>query len=326
MLGGSAGRRLVVGFVAAFAGVAVAPGTSPSAAQSAEPAASAVVRRYAPIVRLAKGEEWRPISAAAFIEQSSLRWAHDDNCPNDHEVAGNGDVDAGRLGSGGYSHQAALPPVGLCRHFGREYRSDDFTRPRDPGHGRDGTPPTDEGFFLDFTGDRHGQGVRAPVYYEYHPKEYVTYWFFYAFNDAPSSPSTFGDHEGDWERVTVRLNGRNRATQIAYFQHDGDPCVLRWSSRRVQKRGGHPVVFSAKGTHASYPRAGHFPLPGPPEDEASHGRTWATYRSLRNARTQPWFNFGGAWGEVGELKESTGPLGPSAAKGAVPDDWGVGCD
>ena len=264
------------------------------------------------------------MNAARFIDQSSLRWAHDENCP-DHEVAGNGDVDAGRLGSGGYSHRAALPPGGLCSHHGPDYQSDDFTRPRDSGHGRNGTPPTDEGFFLDFTGDRHGQGVRAPVYYEYSPKQYVTYWFFYAFNDAPSSPSTFGDHEGDWERVTVRLNDRNRATHIAYFQHDGDPCVLRWSSRRVRKRGGHPIVFSAKGTHASYPRAGRYPLPGPPEDEASHGRTWPTYRSLQNARSQPWFNFGGAWGQVGELKETTGPLGPSAAKGAVPDDWGVGC-
>jgi hypothetical protein len=36
----------------------------------------------------------------------------------------------------------------------------------------------------------------------------VTYWLFYAFNDAPTGITGAFDHEGDWERVSVRLDSQ----------------------------------------------------------------------------------------------------------------------
>jgi Vacuolar protein sorting-associated protein 62 len=77
----------------------------------------------------------------------------------------------------------------------------------------------------------------------------VQYWFFYPYNRAP----LFFDHEGDWEHITVDL-APSGAPRAVYFSEHGnnDPGVYRaWSE--VRKAGDHPIVLSARGTHASYP-------------------------------------------------------------------------
>jgi hypothetical protein len=76
----------------------------------------------------------------------------------------------------------------------------------------------------------------------------VQYWFFYPYNDGP----LFFDHDGDWEHVTVEV-APDGAPQAVYFAQHGNnsPGVRRaWAS--VRKLGDHPVVLSARGTHASY--------------------------------------------------------------------------
>ncbi|HEY4394281.1 MAG TPA: Vps62-related protein [Polyangia bacterium] len=77
----------------------------------------------------------------------------------------------------------------------------------------------------------------------------VQYWFFYPYNQAP----LFFDHEGDWEHITVDL-GPGGAPRAVYFSEHGNnnPGVYRaWE--RVRRVGDHPIVLSARGTHASYP-------------------------------------------------------------------------
>jgi hypothetical protein len=294
----------------AAAGLTVT-GTAPAAAASAP----AAVTRYAPFVYLSRGEQYNPMDAGAFVAQSSLSWAHD-NCPDD-SVAGRTEVNAARLGNGGYHHRIA---DSLCVDHGAQHRSNELTRPRQGGKG--GVPEA-EGFFLNFPNEqRAGQGTAAPVYYEYSPRRYVTYWFFYAFNDAPPPTNVF-DHEGDWERISVQLDSHDKPVTVAYYQHDGY-CTVPWS--QAGRHRGHPLAFSAKGTHATYPRAGSFAIAdGLATDTTNRGDGWATYQNVDNARTQGWFGFGGAWGEVGEGSDSTGPLGPSRFKGAAPSDWSHSC-
>lgn len=67
-----------------------------------------------------------------------------------------------------------------------------------------------------------------------------------------------------------------------------------------------------------------FPLA---KDHASRGQAWATWNNLKNARTQAWYGYGGAWGEVGNPvadklldDETTGPQGPSH-KQPAPDNF-----
>ena len=77
----------------------------------------------------------------------------------------------------------------------------------------------------------------------------VQYWFFYAYNQG----RVFFNHDADWEHVTVVVDSTGRPRGVAFAQHRNCcPGVFReWSSLR--KRGEHPIVLSALGTHASYP-------------------------------------------------------------------------
>lgn len=288
--------------------LALAVTVAPAAAAGA--AVPVPVARYAPLVWLHPDEGFDPTSADTFVRDASLNWSHDSGC-GDHQVAARRRVDARRLGSGGYRHQIAYPPLLACRHHGRSFRSNERVRPRDGVAGG-------EGFFLNLPNALRGRGsAHAPVYYDYQPGRYVTYWFFYAFNDAPTQAF---DHEGDWEQISVRLDARNRATAVAFFAH-GSPCTLPIGE--VQRRQGHPVVFSAKGTHASYWRAGSFHHGF---DHTARGTAWRTWQHPDDVRARPWFGYGGAWGEVGTLgTDTTGPLGPSRFKAAAPRDWSHHC-
>jgi len=87
----------------------------------------------------------------------------------------------------------------------------------------------------------------------------------------------------------------------------------------------HPVAFSAVGSHASYWRAGEyesvFRISGRPRltvfDEAiacPDCPEWRTWENLLDAKVQPWYGFGGAWGSVTSSGGFNGPLGPSRYK------------
>jgi hypothetical protein len=269
--------------------------------------------RYAPLVYLAPGETHKPTNASQYIANSSLRWSHDSG-RRDHEIAPRGGVDEHRLGHGGYQHQVEGRFSG---HHGDQIRSDQDVRPKD-GKGDGGN----EGFFLDLDNSKHESlgSTNAPMYYEAVEGRFITFWFFYAYNAGPI-PGGADNHEGDWERITVKLNANNRATHVAYFQHNGPPEEKKWKD--VSKSGTHPIVFSAKGSHASYFTAGKHGL-GPGgivKDTTGKGEQWRTWQHMQNARAQDWYGFGGAWGEVGNYKDTTGPQGPSQWKPPAPEGW-----
>lgn len=290
----------------------------------------ATIKRYAPLVYLHSSETRLPMRPRDFIHESELRWNHDEGC-NDHAIngGGEGEIDPSRLSDPrGYpSHSTNSPsPLHpapfLCAHDDNNYTTADHTRPFD----RLGA----EGFFLDFRGDRNGSGLDVPVYYELLQNgddRMINYWFFYAYNDfhvvLPYAPDTSQTHEGDWERITVRLNPKNNAaTHVAFWNHGGY-CTRRWKEVTKTKRG-HPVVFSALGSHASYPAAGNYPIDVPnfPDqtDRTDSGRKWLTWHHRRNvdSASEGWYGYGGAWGEVGRSgpaqADFSGPLGPSSYK------------
>lgn len=268
-----------------------------------------VVTALAPIVYLHPDEEFLPDDPNTFLQHAHLRWAHDEMC-FDHLVTEH--VDAAALGAGGYRHRHSTRHFWECRHHGRGASSAESVRPRTRESG-------EEGFFLDLIGDaaRNGIGTGAPVLFYYLPKTLVAYWFFYDYNDGGPM-----DHEGDWENVVVHLDADEQPTEVAYYAHGG-ASVYPWDG--IGHEGTHPVVYSARGSHASYPQPGtHYGIHNP--DHAAAGARWDTGTNLRNVALEPWWGYGGAWGEVGEIASTTGPKGPSPFKLSVPPAWVAVCN
>jgi hypothetical protein len=76
---------------------------------------------------------------------------------------------------------------------------------------------------------------------------WLQFWYFYLYNDA-SFAGNVGLHEGDWEMVQLRMAG-DAPDLAVYAQHSY--CEQRaWPE--VERAGDAPVVYPARGTHASY--------------------------------------------------------------------------
>jgi hypothetical protein len=328
------------------------PAPSPSPTPVQDP-----VTAYAPLVWLHPQELYWPTDPSRFINTSRLLWSHDINCA-DHAIPNSNPIDVTKLGDNSasstpYSHRRRQ--YYRCAHdtnFSEPFTTRQHTRPND--NNRPGLETFNaEGFYLDLPNSaRARRGTLSaspdisiysgvPVYYEYIHSHYVAYWFFYAYDDyrIPRIGSVQG-HEGDWERISILLDDYDRPLKVFYYSHK-DGVEVDWND--VVKYGTHPFVFSAKGTHGSYP------TPGPHElylpngsrfclpilrrtclfDQTDHGRQWRTWENLLDVKQQPWYGYGGAWGEVrggtvGGLvpaSENTGPLGPSQFKTSARSNW-----
>ncbi|MEP7332032.1 MAG: hypothetical protein ABI692_08070 [Terracoccus sp.] len=87
------------------------------------------------------------------------------------------------------------------------------------------------------------------------------YWFFYSFNNWRSAFSGVNEHEGDWEQVTVYLDGSGaggpdglpQPRWVVFSAHDetGDDLRRRWDDPDLRTEGErHPVVFVGAGSHS----------------------------------------------------------------------------
>jgi hypothetical protein len=323
-----------------------------SATASAEAAIPQVVARHAPLIWLHSEERLWPMSAGNFVNQSALLWSRRPDCA-DTRVAGAGAVRAGKLGAQAGAHggpytqhpTSPRPPSGPdpCRPGSAVKASNDYTRPE---------THRVEGFHLDTSNsERFGAKPRcpaarprcgvygeAPVYFQYSPHRFITYWYFFGFSSPFRGSSLFdiAGHEGDWERISVRLDSSDRPTEVAYYQHKGDPTTANRRSVSWRElgatgslRGARPIVFVARGSHASYPKACRqvFGVKFCVTDLRDAGWLWTASEHLRDVTAQPWYGFGGAWGELGgRSSDFSGPAGPGpngldCHKPAAPRAW-----
>lgn len=319
-----------------------------------------LAKKYAPLVRMGKGEKNLPIDAVFFIKSSELRWNRDDRC-KDEQIDRTPTPE--KLADPA-AYRAQRTAGVLCdERKGPEYNTTQRTRP----YANEETLGN-EGYFLDALNFIHEAGkvsgdAAAPAYVEYVPgdgknqgKTAYIYWFFHPFNTwtnpAPGAKGKGGNHEGDWERITVVVGANGQAEGVVFSQHD---TRCRMDFAKVAGKDGHPVAYSAVGTHGSYPigdaRYKIESLPdwmkslGMLEDQTStKGESWRTWLTLKEVQREPWWGYAGGWGEVGgplgaaDLdKHQTGPEGPNPIKqreqmvkeafetdGACPDPISVG--
>lgn len=305
-----------------------------------------IVETYAPRIVFHPDEQHWPMSIGKFINNSSLRWAHNAGCDDDYVVR---DPTAKRLGGRLGKPYAHSTKGFACRHRDDKWRSNDFSRPRtekdDWGRGRKGLEKN-EGFVLNLKDSkRHGTASKhadptqysgSNIYYDYNPEQrWIRFFVMYGWSEIPGGT---GDeepsccHEGEWEGFTIKLDENNEPTQVFLNQHHGGMLVDWEDMRKVD--GTHPVIFSAEGAHASYPSEGPwFVSVATDYDMTADGLEWDTWEAQTervDVREQGWWGFGGGWGDMLGAKANlphfgtnfVGPLGPSRYMRSSP--WACG--
>jgi hypothetical protein len=291
-------------------------------------------KELAPLVWLDSREKYFPMDATQFVRESGLKFAHDGDCANHPEV---------KLSSGSWSEAEIKRLGGKLAPFGHEmaqslncshsdddetdhrdergiFYSDAYTSPWRDEADRNSLPES-QGWYLDHfdNGTRDlSAGSRSgpwPVYAGLsNDREELNFWMFYAASvyrtvGSLGAPGHLGKHEGDWERIGIALNG-GVPTTVNYYRH-GKPNPVSYES--VERYGKHPIVFSARYGHASYPTP-----TGGSGDTADRGKRWKSWLRVRGLYAEPWYGFGGSWGWVEEhglqKAEASGPSGPSPYK------------
>jgi len=301
---------------------------------------------FAPLVRLAAGERWLPMDADWFLDRSIFGFAEDQGCADRAIAVGRqledlwtpavdwlGEDALGTAsGTASYyrtpyapktpDHDATLMGTECPFREGYRYFANQQTRLYEEEDRVEGLRLT-EGYYLDLVDrarggprPRPGNRIAAPAYVERHAEDVegepglrLTYWLLYGMHaplDGQEKPIEARTHEGDWERVEILLQegGENEWAPAAVRLHDdeGSHRDVPWGSVR-RAANVHPMLVAGKGDHT--------PSHAPRGDEDCGAcRQWPTWSSLVPAQKQPWYGFGGSWGEVGTTSDTTGPHGP----------------
>jgi VPS62-like protein len=270
-----------------------------------------ILERFLPVLVFHPGEEFRPGTVQAFVEDSSLEaatsattWVVVDPAPS-----------AGNLPS-------ASPPTWRLNQ--RDCLA--------------GAPLGDLACYVAAGGSRGEPTVYARVVRE-NNLIVLQYWLFYYDNlyRYPFLPlgAIWQSHEGDWEVVNVVLSKRREPLAVGYSQHCSGETRDWAATPRV---GGRPKVYVALGSHANYFTPGlhefdraclpaevigfflqaGLPLPA---DVTAEGPAALEASVLRVTEKRPtWMRFPGFWGEleyfnapppIGTVPFGTSPVGPA---------------
>jgi hypothetical protein len=149
---------------------------------------------------------------------------------------------------------------------------------------------------------------------------WLQYWLWYFYNDYQLS-FALGTHEGDWEMVQYRMDDEAGHPDLAVYAQHRYGEVRAWDE--VEKLNERPVVYVARGSHASYFTAGFH------QTEAWYDLADGKRRMKRRPKLEilgtdepAWPHWPGRWGDTLPRSgvESNSPTGPAAKKQwTVPD-------
>jgi hypothetical protein len=262
--------------------------------QASSPELTALLERHRPLLQYDSLESFRADSVATICELAAPG-----RCNSLHRA--DGTLIAARAPSGG------------------EARLDlDFLGPSYP-NGETAAP----GDYLDECGGSHAsdalalrrQGHADVVYgrgrHDEEGRLWLQYWFFYYYDDK--GLLGLEQHEGDWEMVQLRL-GDGMAPDAAVFARHAEAERLSWDEVELADSGEGPalVVYPARGSHASLPRAGSFEGPVVPDHNDGLGPR-ARPALVAIADDGPrWLLWPGRWGSTRrrEFFEADSPRGP----------------
>jgi hypothetical protein len=191
-----------------------------------------------PRLRFDSSEPWRPIAVDSFLAED-FEGEHHGACQ-----AGENPPCPAIIGIAELSRREDAPAY-IDIH-GRARNGEDFGSP-EPGCRL--SPPARD----------CNSGPAAVIYYRRTTHEgrwYWDYWWFLRYNDYKGKVNhcTFicGDHEGDWEGVTV-ITTPSLTPEIVGTIYAAHKDRILVDGSTLPAAGGHPLVWVASGTHASYP-------------------------------------------------------------------------
>jgi hypothetical protein len=298
-------RSILLALAAALAAMTFAIPAQGSGSQNG------ILDRFLPVLVFHPGEEFRPGTVQAFIEDSSLEaatslttWTVVDPAPTANGLP------------------TSSPPTW------RLNQRDCFA----------GAPLGDLACYVAGGGSTTGATIYARVVRDDN-RIVLQYWLFYYDNlyRYPFLPlgAIWQSHEGDWEVVNVVLSKRRQPLSVGYSQHCSGETRDWAATPRVD---GRPKVYVALGSQANYFEAGlhefdraclpaqvigfflqaGLPLPA---DVTTNGPTQGAASVLRVTEKRPsWIRFPGFWGEleyfnapapIGTVPFGTSPVGPA---------------
>ncbi|MEZ4449728.1 MAG: Vps62-related protein [Nannocystaceae bacterium] len=155
----------------------------------------------------------------------------------------------------------------------------------------------------------------------------LQFWFFYPYNGAGTAKAfpvddsisldPLGEHGGDWEHITLRIENRDLSLHSVYLsQHSGGVWLMN-PSQELEWVNGRMVIYASRNGHAAYAHAGNnlsnskkyweiaeFGLRndtarGPSLDCAAHYRIISTDYLPASQYPEPaWLSYRGRWGAV----------------------------
>ncbi len=275
-----------------------------------------LARTHAPQFALHRKEHFGPMDPQRYLATARLRWRR----PGPDPTVRRGARVESAIGAACTQRCAAFGP----------YRPDQLTRPFRSGAHRPLQLVRGEGFYIDASDLMHtGELVTAPqvpVFYEGNETQ-ITYWAFFAFTQPFGVKRSPAGREGDWEAMTLRFGAKKQPTELL-LDRPGASRSVAWDS--LEHAGTtHPVIYVTARSHELATKASR----GQRSTKVCAGtgkrrrcvrrvrgdrllwQPWTT-ELMRKLSEQPWYGFGGAWGETGKNSRSTGELGPSSFRPA----------
>jgi hypothetical protein len=256
-----------------------------------------LLRRFEPVLRFTKGEQFYPTDVETYIRESSL-WSHSPE-GRDTLLVRQGDLDVEKLveprnaAFGTVHYLRFIEPLSLTEAaraltdqarlrsklknyfhagLGRLARGGILPRLVDALFSASfllrGRVPAASAAAAELAYFRIRRRTDSYTYYGRVTRQngwvVLQYWFFYCYNSWRSGFNGVNDHESDWEVVSIYLyeeNGQLIPEWLAYASHDfkGDDLRRRWDDDgEIDFVDGHPVVYAGAGSHASYFRKGEY--------------------------------------------------------------------
>ena len=186
--------------------------------------------------------------------------------------------------------------------------------------------------YANFVEDKNGAKIQYIFFYPYQGPIQIL-----PLINIPLKELKIGIHEGDWEHIDVYVKGKPASYQLEkvfYARHGkGKGDMVKRKKLRLRndqggsnKKGTHPVVFSARNSHASYPKNIKF-ISSDLDVTSNKGKRWKTWEHIvwigpwdNPNENQEWIQYKGRWGAskekiiAGKKVYGSSPRGP-ATKG-----------